>query len=988
VIKHIRGETDPKASEVKYAYDENGNWITFTDGRDNGTTYTYDLFDRQTKETNALSHYTAWEFDKNGNVTKIQKKDSSDAELQRESYYYDERNRRWKISALFKDASQTYSDAVTTIERLKTGQVKNVTNPRSKDTTWTHDVAGRRTKVTDAMGNELSYTLDGNGNPTAWSIKEKDGGGDVTHDYEATYDELNRRSTYVEIDRTDSNNRHTTQYFHDSRSNLVFQVNAEGNPVRWTFDGLSRMVRHERALTVGATIDDFTTAQVTEWGFDKNDRLTSHKDDSPNESTWAYDALDRATTMTYPDTKTVAYVYDAEDNVTKTTDPAGNVIDDTFDVLDRNTSRSVTLVSTFVGTTSETRTYDAVNRMATNQDNDYKLEFEYAVIGLKSYVYEETQSYVGMTAYPKSVTKTYDANGNKVTEAYPTGANLSLSYGYNDIDYLTSISDGTNTIASYTHIGLRKKGTTYQSNATRTNTYTGFRGELGSVHHQTSTPATIVRLDYAYNKVHDRLYERYGAAGSSGDAFAYDKLRRLTNAWMGSSTPSSPVGNPYTKKIDYNDDDDANRTSVVVTPWQQSATTTNYTTNNLNEYTAVGGTTHVWDANGNLTDNGTLKFEYNYKNLIVKVRQKSDSSLIATYRYDALGRRVEKDTGDVERYIRSTVDEPGDRDNVSHIVAVSDGSNVWQQNFVWNDEVDGIQMLEQADVLDYDTDGNTAEITRSLYHRNALGSVMEISDLNQGTVVGYRYDPYGRVTITRGGTPQTTDPLGQHWTYTGRFHDEESGLHYYRARYYDPALGRFLQRDPLGYAEGPNLFEYASSNPLNSYHDGNYRPRGLVLFDVDNPRWWPWPPQWPRGWRPFGTGRARPGSWLAWLRKLWEEWGKPAPPRGWGPGPGGSPAIAAALNGLADQLLAIRRTLMQHMWDILVSLGPARYPRISDGGGRTGTRSLDRFLCLAHAKDLIGWIDHMLSRPAPPTPEEIDAFAASAEALADSIARL
>jgi RHS repeat-associated protein len=815
VIKHIRGETDPKASEVEYAYDENGNRTTFTDGRDNDTTYTFDLFDRRTKETNALSHYSAWEYDKNDNVTKVMKKDSSDTELQRESWYFDERNRRWKISALFKDPSQTYSDAVTTIERLKTGQVKKVTNPRSKDTTWTHDAAGRRTKVTDAMGNEWSYTLDANGNRTAWSIKEKDGAGNVIHDYEATYDELNRRKTYVEIDRTDSNNKYTTQYFYDSRSNHVFRINAEGNPVRWTFDGLSRMLKHERALTVGATIDDFTSAQVTEWGFDKNDRVTSHKDDSPNESTWAYDALDRPTTMTYPDSKTVSYVYDANDNVTKTTDPAGNVIDDTFDVLNRNTSRSITLVSSFLGTTSETRTFDAVNRMATNEDNDYKVEFDYAVIGLDSYVYKETQRYVGMTAYPKSVTKTYDANGNKGSEAYPSGANLTVSYGYNDIDYLTSISDGTNTIASYTYIGLRKKKTTYQNNATRTNTYTGFRGELGTVHHQTSSPATIVRLDYAYNKVHDRLHERYGASGSSGDAFAYDKLRRLTNAWMGSSNPASPVGNSYTKKIDYNYDDDGNRTSVVVTPWQQSPTTTNYTTNNLNEYTAVGGTTHVWDANGNLTDNGTFTFKYDYKNLIVQVKKKSDGSTVASYRYDALGRRVEKNTGDVERYIRSTVLEPGDQENISHVVAVYDDSNVWLQNFVWNDEADGIQMLEQADVLDYDSDGNTTEVTRSFYHRNALGSVMVITDLNEVAAVGYRYDPYGKVTITRGGTPQTSDPLGQHWTFTARFSDEESELLYCRARYYDLDRGRFLQRDPVGYGEGPNLFTYVDSNPGN-----------------------------------------------------------------------------------------------------------------------------------------------------------------------------
>jgi len=84
-VKHIRGETDPDASEVEYAYDENGNLTTLTDGRDNDTTFTFDLFDRRTKTTNALGHYTQWEFDKNGNVTKRMRKDSSDTELRSSS---------------------------------------------------------------------------------------------------------------------------------------------------------------------------------------------------------------------------------------------------------------------------------------------------------------------------------------------------------------------------------------------------------------------------------------------------------------------------------------------------------------------------------------------------------------------------------------------------------------------------------------------------------------------------------------------------------------------------------------------------------------------------------------------------------------------------------------------------------------------------------------------------------------------------------------
>jgi RHS repeat-associated protein len=92
---------------------------------------------------------------------------------------------------------------------------------------------------------------------------------------------------------------------------------------------------------------------------------------------------------------------------------------------------------------------------------------------------------------------------------------------------------------------------------------------------------------------------------------------------------------------------------------------------------------------------------------------------------------------------------------------------------------------------------------------------MEITDMNEAEVVSYRYDPYGAVTITVGGTPQSSDLLGNPWTYTGRFHDEETGLYYYRARYYSPERGRFLERDPAGYAAMANLYEYANSLPTN-----------------------------------------------------------------------------------------------------------------------------------------------------------------------------
>ncbi len=58
--------------------------------------------------------------------------------------------------------------------------------------------------------------------------------------------------------------------------------------------------------------------------------------------------------------------------------------------------------------------------------------------------------------------------------------------------------------------------------------------------------------------------------------------------------------------------------------------------------------------------------------------------------------------------------------------------------------------------------------------------------------------------------------------YTGREYDAESGLYYYRARYYDPALGRFLSEDPIGLEGGINPYAYVGNDPVN-----NRDPSGL-----------------------------------------------------------------------------------------------------------------------------------------------------------------
>jgi RHS repeat-associated protein len=82
-------------------------------------------------------------------------------------------------------------------------------------------------------------------------------------------------------------------------------------------------------------------------------------------------------------------------------------------------------------------------------------------------------------------------------------------------------------------------------------------------------------------------------------------------------------------------------------------------------------------------------------------------------------------------------------------------------------------------------------------------SIERIAD----NVQGIEYRGHGQVAA---GDVNHPNPI----TFTGRWFDKETGLYYYRARYYNPYIGRFLQTDPLGYGDGINWYRYCGNNPL------------------------------------------------------------------------------------------------------------------------------------------------------------------------------
>jgi RHS repeat-associated protein len=103
--------------------------------------------------------------------------------------------------------------------------------------------------------------------------------------------------------------------------------------------------------------------------------------------------------------------------------------------------------------------------------------------------------------------------------------------------------------------------------------------------------------------------------------------------------------------------------------------------------------------------------------------------------------------------------------------------------------------------------------TKTYYHTNHQGSVMAMTDGSGNVTQRIGYDEYGN------GSPSTGEQFG----YTGRRYDPETGLYYYRARYYAPAIGRFLQVDPVGYKDNLNLYTYVRNDPLNlNDHNGRW----------------------------------------------------------------------------------------------------------------------------------------------------------------------
>jgi len=276
-------------------------------------------------------------------------------------------------------------------------------------------------------------------------------------------------------------------------------------------------------------------------------------------------------------------------------------------------------------------------------------------------------------------------------------------------------------------------------------------------------------VSYAYDAAGNRT-SKTALPSNVTSAYSYDPTYQLTQVLQGTAKTEAYTYDPV-----------GNRTYQPGAP---------YTYNASNEMLTREGVPYTYDGNGNrlnkMNGSGTTSYAWDFENRLTSVTLPGTAGTVS-FKYDPFGRRINKSSpSGSTTYVY-------DGDNIIEELTGSTGT--LGERYTYGPGIDEpLVGQRQPKIFYYEADG--------------LGSVTSLTDPTGAVAATYTYDSFGFMTNSTGSATNW-------FRYTVRQFDSDTGLYYYRARYYDPQSGRFLSEDPIGISGGINFYMYVSNNPAN-----------------------------------------------------------------------------------------------------------------------------------------------------------------------------
>ena len=639
-------------------------------------------------------------------------------------------------------------------------QLTSITDPEGNSTTIHYDSNGNPIEIIDALGTRTTMAYANPNCAGQFTSVTTAAGGTEENTTTFHYDPIT-----CNLSQTTDPLLSTTTLAYDNSGNVVQSTDAEGRTTRFQYDGLNRLIQIIAANS--SLIDPACGSEgVTCYQYDDKGNLTQVTDARDSVTIFEHDSEDRLIKTTSPLGNSDTFIHDANGNLLSTTDRNGQTIDFQYDTVNQPV-RKTWAPGTSEKTTT-TFTYDAVGNLTSATDSDSALTMAYDPLSRLT-----SASSSGSFSQPDvSISYTYDKNGNRLSMTDPTGL---TRYHYDPLNRPTDLTNPSVQTTSFDYNALSRRIQLSLPNGVTTRYVYDDAGQLLNLAHQLGA-GTISDFFYTYDKVGNRTsltQQRSLVTVNPTLDYTYDELNRLVEATH--SLPTNPL-----ETFDY--DSVGNR---LLREGQAFSAILDAANRLLEDEDFC----YAYDLNGNLRSKeakvagvcsgaGQLtEYDYDPDNQLIEVR--INGTPVGSYRYDGLGRRIEKETsGTITQYVYDNEDillefdgnaVPGPVDVVYDLAA--DWSDTINPNDPWSyNSAPGASILTHFDDwdslnLDFTSDQPAWAAAQSptvghipAWFKTASPTIS--TDLPIGTVGVHGSDPFNAVPFTDAGVSWTSPADG------------------------------------------------------------------------------------------------------------------------------------------------------------------------------------------------------------------------------------